>query len=82
MTQLRDQRGHELFPLTQSPAAWQAALPLMDIVARPAVEQLLAKARPDERGLVTLHMNEWLFTQAALASDDALWDRLEEDQVV
>ena len=79
---MSDENEHELFPLTQSPQAWQAALAGMDIVARPAVERLLALARPDKRGLVTLHMNEWLFTQAALASDDALWLHLEEDQVL
>lgn len=76
-----DDPNQELFPLTQHPQAWQATLPKLDIVARPALERLLSHARPDERGLVTVRMNEWLFTNVALASDDALWDRLEEDQV-
>ena len=77
-----DDPNQQLFPLTQSAQAWQATLPKLDLVARPALEQLLSHARPDARGLVTVRMNEWLFTNVAIAADDALWEYLEEEQVL
>ena len=67
--------------VTLGRVAWKAVIQKLYAHDRPVLEELVRVAEPDDHGRITLWLDEYLLRQVMPAIDDAVYDRLEEDNL-